>query len=112
MEVFQSAFCYYLEQSYKFLLTNVQFLYSICIWKYIAKIRYEESAFDHLPLFLAYDIFLREYKLKAQYHYILKVFDGNLKNVCQKAIKNNSWSFRSTSNVPMFHYHVIKMNKV
>ena len=50
-------------------------------------------------------------KLKAQHYYILKVFEGNLKNVCQKAIKTNSSSFRNTSNVPMFHYHVIKWIK-
>ena len=34
------------------------------------------------------------------------------KNVCQKAIKTNWSSSRNTSNVPMFCYHVIKMNEV
>ena len=65
----------------KFCAEIVRFLYSICIWKCIPTIRYEERAFDHLHLLLAYCIFLRE---------ILKVFKGNLKNVCQKAIKKPS----------------------
>ena len=40
----------------------------------------------------------------------LELFEGNLKNVCQKAIKRNSSSSCSTSIVPMVCYHVIKMN--
>ena len=42
----------------------------------------------------------------------MEVLEGNLKNVCQKAIKTNSSSCSSTSNVPMFCYDVIKMNEV
>ena len=43
---------------------------------------------------LAYDIFLKEIlQIERIPYYILKVFEGNLKNVCQKAIKTNSSSF-------------------
>ena len=60
------------------------------------KIRYDERtlAIDYLHLLLAYDIFLKEIlQIERIPYYILKVFEGNLKNVCQKAIKTNSSSF-------------------
>ena len=92
--------------------TNVRFLYLICIGKYITEICYEERAFNHYNLFLVYDILLKEILQISQHYNILKLFEGNLKNVCQKAIKANSSSFRNTSNVPMFRYHVTEMSEV
>ena len=77
----------------------------------------KERVFDHLHLLreiLYYIISFsgKFYQWKVWYYYILKVFEGNLKNVCQKAIKTNSTSSRNKSKVPMFYYHVIKMNEV
>ena len=56
--------------------------------------------------------FSKFYKLTAWYYHILEVFEGNLKNVCQKAIKTNLSFSHSTSNIPMLCYHVNKMNEV
>ena len=81
--------------------------------KNITKICHEEKTFDHLHLLLAYYIFLREIlQIESVVLLNFKVFEGNLKNVCQKAIKIIPSSSRNTSNVSMFHYHVIKMNEV
>ena len=40
------------------------------------------------------------------------MFEGNLKNYCQKAVKTNSSFSCNESNVPMLCSHVIKMNEV
>ena len=46
--------CYYwIDKGRNFCQQMLGFLYSICIWKYITKIRYEERAFDHFHLRLA-----------------------------------------------------------
>ena len=117
-----------------FCVEILRFLYSICIWKSIPTIRYVERAFDptiryverafdHLNLPLACYIFLREISLSENIIllYIFKVFEGNLKNVCQKAIKKPSYTLltvyftfltKYTSNVRMFRYHAIKMNEL
>ena len=54
-----TASCYWIDKGRNFCQQMPGFLYSICIWKYITKIRYEERAFDHFHLLLAY-IFFRE----------------------------------------------------
>ena len=51
-------------------------------------------------------------KLPFQTSLVLIYFEGNLINICQKAIKAKSCSSRDTSNVLMFRYHVIKLNEV
>ena len=61
------------------------------------------------------------HKVKTLSYYTLKVLEGNLKNVCQNAIKKLShlsshyiFSFLTNcaSNVWIFRYHVIKMNEL
>ena len=93
-----------MERSYKFLLTNVRFLYSICIWKYNWNSPWKESI---RPFSSALRIwYFSQGNFTNGKHsiiiYILKVFEVHLKNVCQKAIKTrNSSSFCNTSNVPI-----------
>ena len=93
-----------MERSYKFLLTNVRFLYSICIRKYNWNSPWKESI---RPFSSALRIwYFSQGNFTNGKHsiiiYILKVFEVHLKNVCQKAIKTrNSSSFCNTSNVPI-----------
>ena len=90
--------------------------FALDIWKYIIKIRYGKRAFDHFHLLPAYYIFLREFLQNESivflyYSYILNIFEGYYKNVCQKTITTNSSFFRNTSNVSIFRYSLLKWMK-
>ena len=67
---------------------------------------------EHLTNFMSSEHMIFLPGITINYYYILKVFGGNLKSVCQKAIKANSSSAHNKSIFPMFRYHFIKMNKV
>ena len=63
----------------------------------------------------------KSHKVKTLSYHVLMVFEGNLKNICQKAIKKHlilssqyifSFLTKVTSNVRMFPYHVIKLNEL
>ena len=105
-----------MERSYKFLLTNARFLYSICISKYNWNSPWKESI---RPFSSALRIwYFSQGNFTNGKHsiiiYILKVFEVNLKNVCQKAIKKPSQHllavyFAFLTNVWMFRYHVVKI---
>ena len=49
-----TASCYWIDKGRNFCQQMPGFLYSICIWKYVTKINYEERAYDHFHLRLAH----------------------------------------------------------